>query len=166
MIKTFNTQNWRHVTDFICGTPVYQVNFPLLKGTIYYVLRLYAEGGDGTNKLYFEHELNMRVIYSESFTPIILAESLTTLLPKFFPVGLKELPKNVPWRGERCICSCYALTPFRHAAKNVAPNCWLLTVWYTGRTQLRCHQNSWNHSIKFSALKIRLTFYAKPSWNS
>lgn len=36
------------------------------------------------NKLYFEHELYMWVMYSESFTPVILTESPRKLLPKFF----------------------------------------------------------------------------------
>lgn len=53
MIKMFDTQNWRLITDFICATPVYQVNFPFSEGTVYYVLRLCTEGGDGMNKLYF-----------------------------------------------------------------------------------------------------------------
>lgn len=35
-------------------------------------------------RLYFEHELNMQVIYSQSLTPVILAKSLRKLLPKFF----------------------------------------------------------------------------------
>lgn len=129
MIKTFNTQNWRHITDLIYGTPVYQVNFPLLKGTIYYVLRLYTEGGDGMNKLYFEHELYMWVIYSESFTPVILTESLRKLLPKFFLLAWRSyLRIFTRWgRGASEVVTHSCMQPSaycgKHSSKLLITNC-------------------------------------------